>query len=76
MENVTVTLDEEIASWVRVNAEQRGTDISILVSEILEEKMREEEGYYKSMRNFLSRPPSMINASGTAYPCRDTLHER
>ena len=39
MRNVTITLDEEVAHWARVEAAKRETSVSRLVGEMLGERM-------------------------------------
>jgi len=54
MKNVTIKLDEEVASWARLRAAERETSVSRLVGEMLKEKMIEEERYQASMHHYLS----------------------
>ena len=56
MKNVTITLDEEVARWVRIRAAERGTSVSRLVGELLRERMREEAVYGAATARYLSRP--------------------
>jgi hypothetical protein len=39
LRNVTVTLDEEVAQWARIEAARRDTSVSRLLGELLREKM-------------------------------------
>lgn len=75
MRNVTITLDEEVAQWVRVWAARHNSSVSRLVGELLQQRMLEEQGYESAMNDFLSRPPKRLKESGS-YPARDDLHER
>ena len=76
MKNVTITLDEKVASWARIRAAERETSVSRLVGEMLKEKMIEEEIYQASMQNYISQSPSLIKEPGTKYPHREKLHDR
>ena len=76
MKNVTITLDEKVASWARIRAAERETSVSRLVGEMLKEKMREEENYQASMQHYLSQAPSLLKEPGVKYPAREELHER
>ena len=76
MKNVTITLDEDVARWVRVYAAERNTSVSRLVGELLAERMRADRGYAAAMRRFLSMKPQRLQTKRTAYPTRDSLHER
>jgi len=61
MKNVTVTLDEEVAHWARVQAAQRNTSVSRLLGELLRELMAQEQGYQRAMRDYLSRKPRVLS---------------
>ena len=39
LRNVTVTLEEEVAKWARIEAARRDTSVSRLLGELLKEKM-------------------------------------
>ena len=76
MKNVTITLDEKVASWARIRAAEHETSVSRLVGEMLKEKMRAEESYNTSRQYYLSKAPNLIKEPGTKYPTREKLHER
>jgi hypothetical protein len=57
MRNVTITLDEEVAQWVRVEAAKRATSVSRLVGEMLREHMRSEDAYEVARRQFFAIEP-------------------
>ncbi len=57
LRNVTVTLDEEVARWARVEAAQKETSVSRLLGGILKERMLEADGYESAMRRALARKP-------------------
>ena len=75
MKNVTITLDEEVARWARIQAAKADTSISRLVGELLRRHMEEEESYEASMKQFFSRKPTPLKRKGR-YPKRDDLHDR
>jgi hypothetical protein len=76
MKNVTITLDNEVAQWVRVYAAERNTSVSRLVGELLAERMRADRSYAAAMRRFLNGAPRQLQAKRAAYPTRDSLHDR
>jgi hypothetical protein len=76
MKNVTITLDEKTAAWVRVYAAERNISVSRLVGEMLRERMRESHEYNEAMRRFLAKKPVRLSRSGKRYPSRDELHDR
>ena len=53
MKNVTITVDEAVLDWARVEAARRGSSVSRMVGEMLAEKMRQEDAYAQAMRSAL-----------------------
>jgi hypothetical protein len=74
LRNVTVTLDEQVARWARVEAARKETSVSRLLGRILRERMLEEGGYERAMRRALSRKP-FLKTDGR-YPSREEAHDR
>lgn len=75
MRNVTITLDEDLARWIRVRAAEQDKSVSRFISETLQRDMLEERTYEEAMKGFFSRKPSRINESGL-YPKREELYDR
>jgi len=75
MKNMTITLDQEAARWARVWAAEHDTSVSRMVGNRLRERMREEDGYAKAMKSFLSRRACELKTR-QGYPVREALHER
>lgn len=44
LRNVTVTLEEEVAQWARIEAARRDTSVSRLLGELLKERMGKPAG--------------------------------
>ena len=44
LRNVTVTLEEDVARWARIEAARRDTSVSRLLGELLKERMSAQEG--------------------------------
>jgi plasmid stability protein len=76
MKNVTITLDEDVASWARIRAAELNTSVSRLVGEMLREKMLDEEKYDQARREYLSQKPLKLRKSGIKYPKREELYGR
>ena len=74
MKNITLSLDEEVARWVRVWAAKHDTSVSRFVGEILRVRMERERGYERAMKAFLGRRPVPLKREGR-YPTRDEIHE-
>lgn len=75
MKNVTISLEDDVARWVRVLAARNEKSVSRLVGELLKGKMQAEHGYESALRDYLSCPPTPLKTSG-GYPSRDELHAR
>ena len=50
MKNVTITMEDSVADWARIEAAKRNTSVSRLVGEMLAEKMRRDDAYEVAMR--------------------------
>jgi hypothetical protein len=44
LRNVTVTLEEDVAQWARIEAARRDTSVSRLLGELLKERMSTRDG--------------------------------
>lgn len=72
--NVTVSLDEDVALWARLEAARRDTSVSRLLGDLLKQQMVREERYGSAMRAALARRPFL--SSDGRYLKRDELHDR
>jgi hypothetical protein len=75
MKNVTITLEEEVADWSRIEAAKNRVSVSRWIGNMLKERMQNEAGYRQAMNRFLSSPPRPLKKQGR-YPSRDDVHER
>lgn len=76
MKNVTITLDEQVARWVRIEAAKRETSVSRLVGEMLHDHMRSAETYEAARRQFFAVEPRPLRRRGGRLPRREELHDR
>lgn len=74
LRNITVTLEEGVARWARMEAARRDTSVSRLLGEILKARMLEEDGYQSAMRRALRRKP-FLRTDGR-YLSREEVHDR
>jgi hypothetical protein len=74
LQNMTITVDEDVARWARVKAAMEKSSVSRLVGEMLKERMLKEEGYESAMKRYLAMKPSVISRG--PYSKRDALYER
>lgn len=75
MKNVTITMEDGVAEWARLEAARRNTSVSRLVGELLAEKMRHDDAYARAMNEWMARPP-LLSTDGQAYPQRGASNGR
>jgi hypothetical protein len=75
LKNVTITLDEAVARWARLEAARENRSVSRFVGELLAQRMRHDEEYDAAMERYLSLRPRAIS-KGRRYPRREELHDR
>ncbi|MBA4179038.1 MAG: hypothetical protein C0506_00465 [Anaerolinea sp.] len=76
MRRLTISLDEETATWLRARATERDTSVSSLVGEMLRREMEREYRYLRAMNEFLATPPFLKRDPGESWPSRDETHRR
>jgi hypothetical protein len=74
LRNVTITLEENVARWARMEAARRDTSVSQLLAGILKERMNEKDSYEAAMRRALARKP-FLKTDGR-YLSREEVHDR
>ncbi|MFV0679763.1 CopG family transcriptional regulator [Ottowia sp.] len=74
MKNVTITVNDGVLEWARIEAAKRGSSVSRMVGEMLAEKMRQDDAYAQAMRAALRF--ESWGASDGPYLGRDELYER
>ncbi|MBB3933140.1 hypothetical protein GGR25_004204 [Kaistia hirudinis] len=73
MKNVTITLDEKVAQWARVEAAKAGKSLSRWLGERLENDMRHAAYSLTDLESFLSGPGYPGIAAN--MPRRDDLYD-
>ena len=74
LRNVTITLEETVARWARMETARQDTSVSRLLAGILKERMQEKDGYERAMRQALARKP-FLKTDGR-YLSREEVHDR
>jgi ribosomal protein S3 len=74
LKNITVTVEEDVALWARVEAAKKDTSVSRLVGEMLKERMEQEDNYQRAMKRALARAP-FLKTDGK-YLTREEVHDR
>ena len=76
MKNVTITLPEDVARWLRVKAAKDDRSVSRWIRELLERQRRREDAYEIAMKGYLAREPRRIDWTDGRRPSRQELHDR
>jgi plasmid stability protein len=76
VKNITITLDQDTANWIRVHAAEQNKSVSRLVGEILQARMKDRREYQRAMRRYLSKPPFAVDGEAEKYPSRKELYDR
>ena len=76
MKNITVTLPEDVARWLRVRAAEDDRSVSRWIRELLERIRRREDDYEIAMKRHLAREPRRIDWPEGRRPSREELYVR
>jgi predicted DNA-binding ribbon-helix-helix protein len=74
LRNITITLEESVARWARLEAARREVSVSSLLAAILKDHMHEQSGYDSALRRALARKP-FLKTDGR-YMTREEAHAR
>ncbi|MBV9073927.1 MAG: CopG family transcriptional regulator [Acidobacteria bacterium] len=74
LRNITITLEDDLAQWARIEAAKQDTSVSQLLAGILAERMSHQSDYERAMKRALARKP-FLKLHG-ARLTREELHER
>lgn len=76
MKNITLSLDDDMAAWLRLQAAKRQMSVSRLVGDLVYEHMRHGREYDEAMRRFLSYEPVHFDWVDGRRPTREEIHDR
>ena len=76
MTNITLTLPEDVARWLRIKAAENERSMSKWLAELLEGMQRREDEYEVAMKRALSIKPRKMEWVDGRKPTREELHDR
>jgi hypothetical protein len=74
LRNITITLEESVARWVRIQAATQELSVSRFLANLLKERMRQTDEYDAAKRRALARKP-FLKTNGR-YLSREEVHDR
>ncbi len=76
MKNVTISLQEDLARWLRVRAAEQDTSISRYIAELLARERQDNAAYRLAMVDALRTRPQVLREGNQRLPARDEVHDR
>ena len=76
MRNVTVSLPEDTARWLRVEAAKADSSVSHWLAELFDNMRRKDEEYEAAMERCLAIKPRKFQWVDGRKPTREELHDR
>lgn len=76
MKNVTITLPDDLARWLRVRAAKDDRSMSRWIADLLARMRREEDEYEVAMKRYLAIKPWKMEWIDGRRPTREELYDR
>ena len=73
MKNVTITMEDAVADWVRIEAAKRNSSVSRMLGEMVADKMRHNDAYERAMHEWQADTRS-YKSDGRPYPTREETY--
>ena len=73
MKNVTITMEDAVADWVRIEAAKRNSSVSRMLGEMVADKMRHNDAYERAMHEWQADSTS-FNSNGQPYLTREETY--
>lgn len=74
MKNVTITVEDSVLEWARVEAARRNTSLSRMLGEFLAEMQRREDAYERAYQAWRNDRRTWCS-DGSPHPRREELRE-
>jgi hypothetical protein len=74
LRNITITLEESVARWARIEAATQETSVSRFLANLLKERMKQSGEYEAAKQRALARKPFL--KSDGRYLTREEVHDR
>ncbi|TAG33052.1 MAG: CopG family transcriptional regulator [Polaromonas sp.] len=75
MKNVTITMEDAVADWVRIEAAKRNSSVSRMLGEMVAEKMRHNDAYERAMHEWQADTGvGAFTSDPQAHPTREETY--
>ena len=75
MKNVTITMEDAVADWVRIEAAKRNSSVSRMLGEMVSDKMRHNDAYERAMHEWQADTGAGVFTSDVqAHPTREETY--
>ena len=77
MKNVTITMEDAVADWVRIEAAKRNSSVSRMLGEMVSDKMRHNDAYERAMHEWQADTGAGAGAftsDAQAHPTREETY--
>ena len=77
MKNVTITMEDAVADWVRIEAAKRNSSVSRMLGEMVSEKMHHNDAYERAMHEWqadIGAGAGAFTSDAQAYPTREETY--
>ena len=76
MKNVTITLPDDVARWLRVKAAENDRGVAGWIVELLTRMRHQDDRYESAMKRYLAMKPRRIDWPDGRRPTREELYDR
>ena len=79
MKNVTITMEDAVADWVRIEAAKRNSSVSRMLGEMVADKMRHNDAYERAMHEWQAdtgadSSAGALTSDPQAHPTREETY--
>lgn len=79
MKNVTITVEDDVLEWARIEAAKRNSSVSRMVGEYMSEMRKRADSYEHAYQSWVATTkvsPIGWVSDGSRYPTRDETYDR
>jgi predicted transcriptional regulator len=74
VKNITITLDDDTARWVRQKAADQSKSVSRYIGDLIHQYRQDQVAYQRAMERWLAKPPYALREPGDRPTLRDEIY--